>query len=63
MNVHMALFSERRATPGGSRIQVDEQGRAYKEQTIDDPGVVYREIEVDVIMDEVTTIALRDWLN
>jgi len=62
LNVHMALFSEHRALPDGTLIQMDEVG-GVKDTPTEDPAILIREIEADVILSEQAAIALRDWLT
>ena len=62
--VHFALYSERAAIPRRGVRNISEDGKTLGPETIVEvrEGVV-RELEVDVIMDEKTTIELRDWLD
>ena len=61
-NIHMALYSERWRLPTETVIRKDADG-VIRDYPLDPPGVVIREIEMDVILEEKAAIWLRDWLT
>jgi hypothetical protein len=64
-NVQVAFFSERQAIPRRivHRVETDSTlGPEIEEDRVTRGGFV-REVEVDVVMNIGTAIALRDWLN
>jgi hypothetical protein len=64
-NVQIVFFSERQAIPRRIVHRVEEDrtlGPEIEEERVTRGGFV-REVEVDVVMNISTAIALRDWLN
>jgi hypothetical protein len=64
-NVQIAFFSERQAIPRRIVHRVEEDGTLgpeIEEERVTRGGFV-REVEVDVVMNLDTAIALRDWLT
>lgn len=64
-NIHMSFWSERNPIPQLIEYQINQDGTLGDEVTgsrIGKTGLV-REVDVDVIMDLGTAIALRKWLD
>jgi hypothetical protein len=64
-NVQIAFFSERQAIPRRIVHRVEEDstlGPEIEEERVTRGGFV-REVEVDVVMNLGTAVALRDWLS
>jgi hypothetical protein len=63
-SIHMGFFSERNPFPTQTEYEITDNklGREIEESRIVKPGFV-REVDVDVIMDLTTAIALQGWLT
>ena len=62
LDIHMAVYSEHRVLPDGSTVSVNPSG-TITEVMSDDPGILLREIEADLILSQASAVALRDWLS
>lgn len=64
-SIHMALFSERRPLPQKTVHQLGEGGTLGDEllDRRESRSAFVREIEVDVVMDLPTALAVRKWLT
>jgi hypothetical protein len=62
LNVHMAVYSEHRAFPEGTIIRPSPDG-GIQDTPKDDPQLLVREIEADLILSQGSATALRDWLT
>lgn len=61
--LNVAFYNERRAIPQTTAIVVDEEAGTISESVIATRGGVVREVEIDVIMDEVAVAQLVNWLQ
>ena len=61
--IHVAFYSERRAIPQRTTVTVSSTLEGTQEEVAATRGGVVREVEVDVLLDEPTTIELIEWLN
>jgi|SRR5947209_9524 len=61
-NIHCTFFSERGAIPKRAQINVNPDGTAA-ETVVETIGGVVRELEVDVVMELNTAVALIGWLE
>ncbi len=61
--IHLSFNNERRAIPRRTILSLDAETQTSRETVIETREGVVRELEVDVLMDEVSTAELIDWLK
>ena len=61
-DIHMSLYNERWSLAEGTEIRTDDDG-IIRDYPIDVPGVITREVEVDIMLSEKAATFLRDWLT
>lgn len=60
---HLAFYNERVAIPRLGLRRFGDDDTLQKEEYVEGRRGIVREIEVDVLLDKLTTRELRDWLN